>query len=206
MNKTNKSAFILKTVELALFTAIVLILQVTGTGIKLPSGTSISLVLLPIVLGSMLIGPSAGAFLGLLFGAIVYFAGVFGADGFTMILFNDHPILTAMVCFGKGIAAGLVPGLIYKFMRRKSPYLSVFLASASAPVVNTGLFILGALTMSDTLSANFLSEGMTVFYYLVIICAGINFIFEFLLNLILAPALHRILSIVNKSMTAERYY
>lgn len=32
-------------------------------------------------------------------------------------------------------------------------------------VVNTGLFILGALLMSDTLSANFVADGSTVLYF-----------------------------------------
>lgn len=204
MNKTKNSAFILKTVELAVFTAIILILQLTGTAIKL-GGTSINLVLIPIVLGALLIGPSAGAYLGFVSGAIFYFSGVFGVDGFTAILFNAHPFLTALVCFGKGIASGWVAGIIYKLLNNKLPYISVLIASAAAPIINTGLFILGAFTMTETIAANFLTEGMSVFYYLVIVCAGLNFVFEFILNIVVSPALHRIIYIVNKNLTTERY-
>ena len=175
---------------LAVLTALVVVLQLTGTAIKIPGGTSISLTLVPIVFGAMILGPVGGAWLGFMFGLIVYIMGATGADQFTLILFNDHPILTALVCFGKGIAAGFVAGLVYKVLFKNYPVIATFLAAGLAPIVNTGLFILGALTMSDTLNANFVTDGSTVLYFLVIVCAGVNFIFEFLLNMIIAPALN----------------
>ena len=55
---------------LAVLTALVLVLQLTGTVIKLPGGTSISLTLVPIVLGAMILGPVGGAWLGFMFGLI----------------------------------------------------------------------------------------------------------------------------------------
>ena len=65
-------------------------------------------------------------------------------------------------------------------------------AAAAAPVINTGLFIIGALFLSDTLRANFVAEGTSVLYFLIIGCAGVNFIVEFLVNLLVAPALYRV--------------
>ncbi|MBQ9116377.1 MAG: ECF transporter S component [Clostridia bacterium] len=177
---------------LAVLTAIVLVLQLTGTGIKIPvpGTTSISLTLVPIVLGAMILGPAGGAWLGFMFGLVTYVMGATGADGFTFILFSDHPILTALVCFGKGICAGLFAGLVYKALMKVNPLVATFVSAAVAPIANTGLFILGALTMSDTLGANFVADGTTVIYFLVIGCAGLNFIFEFILNMVVAPALN----------------
>ena len=191
---------------LAVLTARVLVLQLTGTVIKLPGGTSISLTLVPIVLGAMIVGPVGGAWLGFMFGLIVYVMGVTGADTFTFILFSEHPLLTAMVCFGKGICAGLFAGLLYKALIKVSPLVATFASAAIAPIANTGLFILGALTMSDTLSANFVADGSTVIYFLVIVCAGINFIFEFILNMVVAPALNIVmmhLGLVPKKTVAD---
>ena len=54
--------------------------------------------------------------------------------------------------------------------------------------------------MSGTLSANFVGEGSTVIYFLVIVCAGINFLLEFALNLIVAPAIHRIVVVLEKQL------
>ena len=186
----------LRLVQLAILTAIIVVLQLAGTAVKLNIfGTSISLVLVPIVLGAMLLGPKAGAFLGFVFGVITYLMGVFGADFFTFTLFQDHPVMTGVICIVKGTAAGLCAGLVYnaalKLLKGKT-LLATFFASATAPIVNTGLFILGALFVSDTLSANFVGEGETVLYFLIVVCAGINFLLELAINLIAAPAIFRV--------------
>lgn len=189
----------LRMVELAILTAIIVALQLTGTAIKLTAlGTSVSMVLIPIVLGAVLLGPAAGAWLGGVFGCITYLMGVFGMDAFTAILFQAHPLLTAFVCFGKGIAAGWCAGMVYRLLSKKNATVSLLLASAVAPVVNTGLFILGALLMSDTLTANFVAEGSTVLYFLVIVCAGVNFLLELALNLVVTPSISTIVGAVTK--------
>ncbi len=200
MNKTQKVKT-LEMTELAILTAIVLVLQLTGTTIKLTGlGTSISLVLIPIVLGAVLLGPAAGAWLGFAFGTVTYLMGVFGMDGFTNILFNAHPFLTALICFGKGICAGLAAGLIYHALKKFNTYAAAIAAAAAAPIVNTGLFILGGLTMTETLAVNFADgAGVSVVYYLIIFCAGINFLFELALNLILSPVIYKVSVIVKKS-------
>jgi len=188
----------LKLVELAVLTAIVLALQFFGIGLRLPFlQTPVSLVLLPIVLGAMLLGPSAGAWLGLIFGVVTLIGGISGTDGFTAILFNDHPFITSVLCLGKGAFAGLIPGVIYKVFSAKKPVLTTFIASALAPIVNTGIFILGSLTMAGTFEANFLN-GTSLIYFLIIGCAGVNFIVEFAINLIFAPALHRLAIVLER--------
>lgn len=195
MKKTKMST--VKMVELAVLMALVAVLQITGTGVNF-TGTPVSLVLIPIALGAMLLGPWAGALLGLEFGIIVYVAGFTGVDGFTFILIQDHPIYTALICLGKGVLAGLSAGFVYQLLSKKNAVAAVMAAAATTPIVNTGLFIIGALFMKGTLESNFLAEGQTVIYFLVIVCAGINFIFELLLNLLFAPALTRVIDTVNR--------
>ncbi len=198
----------LRLVQLAILTAIIVVLQLTGTAIKLNFlGTSISLVLVPIVLGAMLLGARAGAFLGFVFGLIAYLAGgVFGGDFFTFTLFQAHPVMTALICIVKGTAAGLCAGLVYSAVYKASngkTLVATFIASATAPIVNTGLFILGGLFVADTLSANFVAEGQTVLYFLVIVCAGINFLLELALNLVAAPAIFRVYQAFAKRITKK---
>ena len=189
----------LRLVQLAILLALVIVLQQFGSSIKV-GPTSFSLVLIPIALGGMLLGPGAGAFLGLVFGVIVFLAGVTGQDVFTQILFQDHPFLTAVTCLGKGAAAGFGAGLVYKLIAKKNTVVAGFTAAAAAPILNTGLFILCALLMSDTLAANFVADGSTVIYFLVIGCAGINFIVEFLVNLLVSPALNMVVNVVTKEL------
>ena len=94
----------------------------------------------------------------------------------TIFLFSQNPFGTVALCLLKGLAAGLVPGLLFKLIRRKSKYAAVIVASVAAPVCNTGIFILGCLMMSGTIGAYIASSetlsGMSVMYFLVIACAG----------------------------------
>ena len=193
-----------RTAELAILTAIVVVFQLLGSFIHI-GPTNVSLVLVPIVIGAILTGPKGGAFLGFVFGAMTYFAGVFGFDPFTNVLFAAQPIATAVICFGKGILAGLCAGLVYRAFAKKNSLAAAILASAAAPIVNTGLFILGGLLLvSGTLSANlaaFGADGQTVVYFLVIGCAGLNFIAEFLVNLVVSPAVNTIVNAVGKKLS-----
>ena len=195
----NARVRILHLVQMAILIALIIVMQSFGATIKV-GPTSFSLVLIPIALGGMLVGKGGGALLGLIFGIMTLMAGISGQDVFTQILFQDHPILTSLICLGKGTAAGFGAGLLYELVSKKNKIVAGFLAAAAAPMLNTGLFILGALLVSDTLSANFVAEGSSVIYFLVIGCAGINFIVEFLVNLVVSPGLNLVVSVVTKNI------
>ncbi|MBQ7907144.1 MAG: HAD hydrolase-like protein [Clostridia bacterium] len=200
---------IVKMTYLAVLTALVVILQTTGIAIKLPFlATPVSLVLVPIVLGACLLGVRAGAFLGFVFGLIVTITCCFmGMDPtFTGILFQEHPVITVLLCLSKSTLAGLVSGLVYKPFKDKNEGMRVvgtFVAAAAAPIVNTGTFIIGCLIMSDTFNANF-TGGQNIFYVLFIVIAGFNFLFEFALNMILAPTISFVVRVVEKQVTKPK--
>ncbi len=184
---------------LAVLLALVIVLQIWAGGVKI-GPTSVSFVLIPIVLGAILLGPAAGAFLGCAFGVVVIIMGVMGADYFTFVVFSDHPVLTVLLCLVKGAAAGFVAGILFKLLRGKNESVAVLVSALAAPVVNTGLFILGALLMSDTLSANFVADGQTVLYFLVIVCAGLNFVVEFIINAVASPVIYTVARVVGKKV------
>lgn len=189
-------------VLLAVLTAMVMVLQLAGNYVRLPiMGTTVSLVLIPIALGAMLLGPAAGAWLGLVFGAVVYIqCGVMGMDAFTAFLFNAHPIVTLLICVVKSTLAGFLAGLVYKLLKNKNEIWAVFLAAAVTPIVNTGVFIIGCFAILSTIES-FIAVNQEFFgdvsgvYFLFIVCAGINFVFEFILNMVMAPAIERIIHI-----------
>lgn len=187
---------------LAVLTALVIVLQ-TCSGFFTFGTTSLSFVLVPIVLGSILLGVGAGAFLGAVFGLVVIFDAVGGLDPFTIVLLGDSPVFTVFLCLAKGIAAGVVPALLYKLISRKSKRAAVIAAAVSAPIANTGLFILGGLVLSDVLSANFVADGTTVIYFLIVGCAGVNFLIEFAINLVLSPALYTVTRVVEKQISVH---
>lgn len=200
MKTNNKRTNTLRLVQLAILIALVAVLQIFGSGIKVGT-VSLSFVLIPIVFGGMALGPAAGALLGFVFGVITLFAGILGYDGFTMILFQSSikgAITTSLICLGKGSLAGFGAGLIYKALKNKNALAASFLAAGAAPIINTGLFVIGALTgLSDVIAENF-AQGSSVVYFVIIGCAGVNFIVELVINLLVAPGLHRVNTVVNK--------
>lgn len=200
MEKEKKNFFSAKNITiLAVLVALVVVLQVCG-GYFVIGTTSLSFVLIPIVLGGILLGVWAGALLGFLFGFIVLMYGVSGTDAFTATLLAQQPALTVLTVLLKGILAGIVPALLYKVIAKKQKYIAVFVAAASAPLVNTGVFVLGALCMSGLFTEFATANGVSLTYFIFIGCAGINFIIEFALNLVLSPAIYTVINVVEKQI------
>ena len=140
-------------VGLSLFTAIVVVLQLLGSFIRF--GTfSVSLVLLPIVVGAALYGSLSGAWLGLVFGAAVLLSG--DAAAFLAV----DPLGTVLTVLLKGLLAGWAAGLVYRGLQGKNRGMAVIAAAVTCPLVNTGIFLLGCqLFFMDTVSAMAQSMG-----------------------------------------------
>ena len=117
MNKAKNKILIM--VELAVMTAIMLIVQLNGIVIPLP-GTTINLVLLIITLGGIMLGPWAGAFLGAFSGFLTFYQlGICGLDPMTSFMFQENPIATGIICIGKTGLAGFLTGIVYNFAAKK---------------------------------------------------------------------------------------
>ncbi len=191
-------------VILSVLIAFVLVFQLFGSYIKI-GATTFSFVLVPIVLGGILLGVTAGAILGLVFAVVITVMGFTGVDAFTSILLNQALVGTLITIFLKGVLAGAVPALVYKLIAKRNDKVALFVASALAPLINTGVFIVCMLFMSDVLTANFVPDGSTVIYFLVIGCAGVNFLIEFAINVLLAPAIERVLRALGKNKKQNDY-
>ena len=176
----------------AILTAIVIVLQLLGSFIKFGQ-FSISLVLIPIVVGAAIYGPSAGAWLGFVFSMVVLLSGD-AAPFLAVSVFG-----TIFTVLAKGTLAGFVSGVVYKALKRK-PVLAALVSALSCPVCNTGIFLIGCyLFFWPTISAwasalGFASTGAYVLFGLV----GGNFLFEVLTNLVLSPAIVRVIEMGKK--------
>lgn len=195
-----KNKKISRMVQLAVLLGTVIFLQ-CFLGSIVVGTTSFSVVLVPIVIGAILLGPGAGVLLGFAFGAVVLIRGIGGQDFFTNMLFVAQPVFTALICLGKGMAAGFLAGLSYQMISKVNAFWASVAAAAIAPIANTGLFILGGLTLvRGTLEANLSTFGAdSVLIFLVLGCAGVNFIVEFGVNMLLSPAIYRIITVVKKT-------
>ena len=183
-----------KLVITAILTALVIVLQFMGSFIRFGM-FSISLVLIPIVIGSALCGYKAGAWLGFVFGAAVLLSG--DASAFLVIdVFGT--IVTVLL---KGTLCGLAAGITYKLLENQNRYLAVMAAAVVCPVVNTGVFLLGCLVFFlETITEWGIGLGFqNVGRYMIFGLVGGNFIFELITNIVLAPIILRVEKAVRKA-------
>lgn len=182
MNKTKNI------VGIGLFTAIVIVLQLLGGGIRFGI-FSISLVLLPIVVGSALYGCGAGGWLGFAFGVTVLLSG----DAAPFLAVN--PLGTVLVVLVKGTLCGLIAGLVYKLLAKINRVVATFGAAVICPIVNTGVFLLGCQifflpTITEwATAAGYENAGAYMFLGL----AGVNFLIEVAVNIVLAPVITQLI-------------
>lgn len=182
-----------KIVGVGIFTAIVVVLQFLGSFIKF--GTfSISLVLVPIVVGAAIYGIGAGAWLGAAFGVTVLISG----DAAAFLTVN--PAGTVVTVLLKGICAGLAAGAVFKLLENKNKLLSAILASIASPVANTGVFLIGCRAFFyPTIQQWAAAAGMeNAGKYMIIGLVGLNFVVELLINLVLSSTIVKLVDIGKK--------
>ncbi|MBE6575833.1 MAG: ECF transporter S component [Clostridia bacterium] len=188
-----KNGRIKRMVGMAFLIAMIIVLQLIGGIIPPIGGVSISLVLIPIVVGAAVFGPSGGAILGAAFGVIVYIACVNGTDPGGAMVFQANPWLCFIVVLGKGILAGALSGLVYRLLKARNVngYLAMLMAAIVCPVVNTGVFLACmAMFYGDVLTA--WANGSPVLTYVLSSLVLLNFVPELVLNVIFSPAGERI--------------
>lgn len=192
MNKQTK-----KMVGIALLMAMVVVMQFIGGMIPPIGGFTISLVLIPIVVGAAVYGPGAGAILGAAFGAIVFINCVTGADPGGAMVFQANPVLCFLVVMGKGTLAGLAAGLVYRLFARRDRYIAMLAAAIVCPLVNTGTFIACMLLFfNDVLTA--WAGGTSLVSYMLTGLVLANFVPELLINAAFSPAAVQLTRIADK--------
>lgn len=212
MNKGNQISTRILVLTAAL-TAMVVVMQLLGSFIHLGI-FSISLVLVPIVIGAAMCGVGVGAWLGFVFGMVVLISG--DATAFLVV----NPFGTIVTVLVKGTLAGFVSGVVYKAVIKacsslkeknrtaKWPwlekakglalvYLPVFAAAIVCPMVNTGVFLVGCnLFFYSTIAEWAMGLGYAnAANYMIFGLAGGNFLFELLFNVILSPTIVRVIDI-----------
>lgn len=190
MNTSIRKKATEKMVLAAILTAIVVVLQIAGSFVRF-GPFSISLVLIPIVIGAATCGVGVGGWLGFVFGMAVLLSG--DAAAFLTVSVPGT-IITVLL---KGTACGLCAGLAYKLFERFSLWVGAIAAAIVCPLVNTGVFLIGCfIFFMDTITL--WAGGSDVGHYIIFGLVGGNFIFELLFNIVLSPVVVRLLNIKAK--------
>ena len=185
------NSMVKRMVGIAILMAVVVVLQLLGQFIKF-GPVSISLVLLPIVVGAAVYGPMAGAILGATFGVVV----LLQPD--TAFFYGISTVGTVLTVMAKGILSGYLSGLVYRLLAKRNKILGVAAAAVVCPIVNTGLFFAGCLLFfADGISTAFNVENVTL--YVITAFIGINFIAEFVVNVVCCPIVVRVLHAIQKN-------
>ena len=192
--KTNMSAKTLKMIQLALLTAIIVLMAFTPVGFIRTPGLEITLIGIPVVVGAVLLRPSGGAILGAVFG-LCSFLQCFGMSPFGAVLLGINPFWTFVVCFVPRTLMGWLSALIFKGLRKvdKTRFFSFLAACLGGALLNTILFM-SALMLFFGQSEYILSmQGSMNVFAFVLAFVGVNGLIEAIVCAVVGTAISKAL-------------
>ena len=172
-----------------LLLALEIIFQVIGNFVAI-GPANINLTLVTVAIAGILCGPMSAAILGFFNGIMALFS-----PSTIAIFMPISPYGTVLVCLVKCTVAGIVSAYVFRWLRKKNQILALIVASALVPVVNTGIFCLGALAFFqdwlkvETSKGGFANIGL----FLILAVVGINFLVEFASTTLITPTVGTIL-------------
>ncbi len=133
---------------LGLLTGILLVMSFTPLGYFRTLGIDISLMMIPVGIGAMLMGPKAGLWLGFIFGCTSFYQAMTGSSPFSAMLFSISPLRTFLLCIPPRMLMGFLTGVLFlafhKIDRKKTACF--FAGGFFAAFLNT-LFFMSALIL-----------------------------------------------------------
>ena len=190
------------TAILGIFIALILVLQALSFVIPPVFGASLSFVLIPIALVAVMYGTKYSTILGFVFGLIVAVISIMGLDGIGHTYFQFAPVGAIVLILAKGTIAGFGSGITATMLKSKNLTIATFASAAITPILNTGIFLLGTYLFFFPALEGFLKETEGLQNYTVnSFVVGIilfNFAVEFVLNIVLAPAVLRVTKAFSK--------
>ncbi len=184
-------------VEMALLTAIIILLAFTPLGYIKTLGLEITLIVVPVTVGAVTLGPAVGAVLGGVFG-ITSFIQCFGMSPLGVELLAINPIFTCIVCIVPRLLMGWLTGLVYQGLKkvRAAKNVAVVLANLTGPVLNTVLFM-GTLVLlfyrTEYIQGIVEARGVSNALAFVVVFVGINGVVEALACFVAGSAISKAL-------------
>ena len=198
-----KNKHLLAMVKLTMLVALLMIFCFTPIGFLKIGIVEITFNMIPVVIGAIVIGPAAGAFLGALFGAASFWQ-CFGQSTFGTLLFGVNPFFTALICFVPRILAGLIPGLIFRAMTKKKDNIAAYFVSAAVgSLTNTVLFVGGfCLLFKDTMLGMASDNGLSPLAFIATAFL-LNAAVELVANTAIVAAVSKAVTKAEKSKSKE---
>ncbi len=201
---TKRSSKTVYMVELALLIAIILIMAFTPIGYIKTLGLEITLIVVPVAVGAVILGPLGGAILGAVFG-LTSFIQCFGLSPFGVVLLSINPVYTFIVCVVPRTLMGWLTGLIYRGLCKVSSlrHVRVVLANLCAPILNT-VFFMSALVLffyqTDYIQGFVESAGASNVLAFIVAFVGVNGLVEAALCFVVGSAITKALQVALKNV------
>lgn len=143
MSKSANTRRILRLTQLSVLVALLLIFGFTSIGYIKVGVIEITLNVIPVAIAAIVLGPSAGAICGAVFGLTSFWQAVSGMSAFGAALVAISPIYTLIICLIPRILEGLLTGLIFKGLSKvcKGNSVPCAVSSLCCPLLNTLLFV-----------------------------------------------------------------
>lgn len=126
-----------------LLTGVLLVMSFTPLGYFHTLGLDISLMMIPVAIGAMLMGPNTGLWLGFVFGATSFQQALMGTSMFSTTLLNINPIGTFILCIPTRMLMGYLTGVCFRWISKmdKTKTVCYFAGGFLAAFLNTILFM-----------------------------------------------------------------
>ncbi len=139
--KRTKKADLHRLCLMALFVALIFLLGQTPLGLIPLGWCNVSLLMIPVAVGTLFMGLKSGLGLGLTFGLTSFLSALIKPSVLVGTLMGASPVLTAIMTFVPRLCAPAVIYFMNKLLSRRWPKASMPIASALGSVTNTVLYL-----------------------------------------------------------------
>lgn len=181
--------------ELALLLAIVVIMTITNIG-NIPIGPIVATIYqVPIIIGAIILGPKAGAFLGGTWGALCFLLALIGqtTDVVALMIVQHNVFAYFLIAFVPRLLTGLFAGVLFAALKKKlSGKKDVFafgITGALGAFCNTVLYLGALYIFVRPLVAKALDVSQAVVATIVVTTASTNGVVEAIVACILVTAI-----------------
>ncbi len=213
--KSTINPLVIELTMTALFATLIILMAFTPIGYISIGPVKMTLLTLPVAVGSIVLGTRSGIILGTLFGLTSFYT-CFGLDAFGNTILNlDYPaiamspdihfsispILCAIMCIAPRFFCGFLPAIIYKAISKngtKNTMIAIPVAAASTAIINTVLFITSLWAFYNYSLTELL--GTNNLFTLFATIAGINGLIEIAVNIVIGTAICKPLIEVKKKL------
>lgn len=142
-NESNKTTNVRFLTQLALLSAIIILMALTPIGYIRTPFLTVTLITIPVAVGAIILGPKGGTICGLVFGLTSFYTALTAPSVMMGAFMSVNPVFVAILCIVPRILEGFLCGIIYNGLEKglKNNPVKYYLAGLSCPVLNTLLFM-----------------------------------------------------------------